>query len=193
MKDKLIKAYRTAWRWPEVYSDAPSVIWSSRAIAFLVPLALIVLTLVTGIPVYGLAATGVIAAFVGLVLILTTVKMFYAEFDTVENFESKETRIKEYFHGFPSLTDVPVIEKEPNEWIAYGHVEPQAFICAIQTVLRGVTEDEALIEAYAGLEGSVGHLYAAFVNPEEGHWSEGIELCKLTTENCFPITRITKE
>jgi hypothetical protein len=191
--NRLTKAYRTAWRWPEVYSDAPSVIWTSRALAFLVPVALIVLTLITGIPLYGIAASGIIAGFIGLVLILTTVKMFYTEFDSVEDFQSRETRIKEYFHGFPSITDVPVIENEPDEWVAYGHVEPQGFLSAIQTVIHEVTDDEALVGAYRGLEGSVGHLYARFVNPEDGHWSEGLEMCRPTAEDCFPITRVTKE
>jgi low affinity Fe/Cu permease len=193
MKDKrIIKAYRTAWLWPEVYSDSPSVIWTSRAIAFLVPLVLVFVTIMTGVPVFGWLATGFIAGTIGLVMVITTVKMFYQEFDSVEDFKSRETQIKEFFHGFPALTDVPVIENEPDEWIAYGHVEPQEFISAIQTVIREVTEDETLVEPYNGLQESVGHLYARFVNPEEGHWSEGIELCKPRGEGCFPITRITK-
>lgn len=193
MQDKIIKAYRTAWRWPEVYSNSPAVIWTSRALAFLVPLGLIVLTLVTGVPVYGWLATILLAGVIGLILVSLTVKMFYEEFNTVEDFEDRENRVKEFFHGFPSITDVPVIENEPNEWIAYGHVEPQAFISAIQTVIREVTDDETLVEAYSGLDASVGHLYASFINPNEGHWAEGIEMCKPTGEGCFPITRVTKE
>lgn len=194
MKDKkLIKAYRTAWLWPEVYSNSPSVIWTSRAIAFLVPLALVALTFVTGIPLFGVAAAGLVAVFVGFVMVLTTVRMFYVEFDSVEDFQSRETKIKEFFHGFPAYTDVPVIENTPDEWVAYGHVDPQEFITAVQTILRNVTEDEELVEAYTALQESVGHLHARFVNPEEGHWSEGIEMCKHTAEDCFPITRLTKE
>jgi hypothetical protein len=191
MKEKLIKTYRTAWRWPEVYSNSSAVIWTSRAIAFLVPLALIGLTVVTGVPIYGWAATGFVAAFIGFVMIMSTVYMFYDEFDSVEDFETREARIKEYFNGFPAHTDLRLIEHEPNEWIAYGHVQPQEFISAIQTVLAAVTEDKALIDAYGGLQESVGHLYATFVNPEEGHWGEGLELCKHTVEDCFPITRLT--
>lgn len=193
MQDKIIKAYRTAWRWPEVYSNSPAVIWTSRALAFLVPLGLIILTLITGVPVFGWIASAVIASFLGFVLVLITVKMFYEEFNTVEDFEDREAQVKEFFHGFPSITDVPVIENEPNEWIAYGHVEPQAFVTAIQTIIREVTDDEALVEAYNGLDASVGHLYASFINPNEGHWSEGIQMCKPTGEGCFPITRVTKE
>jgi hypothetical protein len=193
MQDKIIKAYRTAWRWPEVYSNSPAVIWTSRALAFLVPLCLIVLTLITGVPVFGWLGTGMIAGFLIGVLIIVTVNMFYSEFNAVEDFEDREARVKEFFHGFPSITDVPVIENEPNEWIAYGHVEPQAFVSAIQTIIREVTDDDALVEAYNGLDASVGHLYASFVNPAEGHWSEGIEFCKPTGEGCFPITRVTKE
>lgn len=191
--NKLHRAYVAAWHWPQVYSDSPAVIWTSRAIAFLVPLALIVLTVLTGVPLFGWAATGFTAAFIGFVMILMTVKMFYAEYESVEDFQSREMKVKEYFHGFPALTDVPVIENEPDEWIAYGHVEPLLFISAIQTVIRGVTDDETLVEAYSGLEESVGHGYASFVNPKEGHWGEGIELCKQTATDCFPITRVTKE
>jgi hypothetical protein len=191
LKDKIIKAYRTAWRWPEVYSNSSAVIWTSRAIAFLVPLALVGLTLVMGVPIFGWAATGFIAGFIGFAMIVTTVRMFYDEFDSVENFETQEARIKEYFNGFPAYTAIPIIEHEPDEWIAYGHVEPQEFISAIQTVLGAVTEDHGLIEAYGGLQESVGHLYATFANPAEGHWGEGLEMCKPTAEHCFPITRLS--
>lgn len=193
MKDKVIKAYRTAWLWPEVYTNSSAVIWTSRAIAFLVPLALIALTIVTGVPLLGWAVTGIVAALVGFIMILMTVQTFHPEFDSVEDFQSRETRIKDFFHGFPAYTEVPVIENTPNEWVAYGHVDPQTFVTAIQTVIRHVTEDEVLVDAYEGLQESVGHLYARFVNPNEGHWSEGIEMCKPTGEDCFPITRLTKE
>jgi hypothetical protein len=192
LKEKLIKAYRTAWLWPEVYTKSPSLIWVSRAFAFLVPLALVALTVVTGIPLFGWVATAFIAGIFALVMVVFTVKLFYTEFDSVEDFQTRETRIKEYFHGFPALTDVPVIENEPDEWVAYGYVEPQEFIEAIKTIIREVTDDEALVDAYRGLEDSVGHLSARFVNPQEGHWSEGIEVCKPTGQGCFPITRITK-
>ena len=168
------------------------MIWTSRAIAFLVPLALIALTVITGIPLFGLLTSLLIGAIVALVMVLLTVVMFYKEFGSVEDFKSRELRVKEFFHGFPAYTDVPVIENQPNEWVAYGHVDPQEFITAIQTVLEHVTEDEAQVEAYDGLQESVGHLYAHFVNPKEGHWSEGIELCKPSAEGCFPITRLIK-
>lgn len=193
MKDKLIKAYKTAWRWPEVYSSSHASIWSSRALAFLLPIALIIITVITGFPVLGWAATAIIASFFGLVMVFATVKMFYQEYNSVENFQSREAQVKEFFHGFPALTDVPVIENEPNEWVAYGHVDPQDFLLAVQTVIRAVTEDETLVGAYEGLQGSVGHLYARFANAEKGHWSEGLELCKPSAEDCFPITRLTKD
>lgn len=191
--NKVTKAYRAAWRWPEVYSHSPAIIWTSRAIAFLIPLALILVTLITGVPVFGWLGTGFLAGFLISILVVVTVKMFYSEYESVENFQSRETRIKEFFHGFPALTDVPITENEPDEWVAYGHVEPLEFICAVQTVIRGVTEDENLIAAYGGLQGSVGHLYARFIDPRESHWSEGIEMCKASGEDCFPITRVTKE
>lgn len=190
MKDKLTKAYVAAWRWPEVYTTAPSVIWTSRAIAVLVPLSLVTLMVITGIPLYGWAATAVLAALLGFVIILATVKIFYQEYDTVEDFQARELRIKEFFHGFPSITDTPLIELEKDEWVAYGHIDPELFIDAIQQVILSATDDIQKATLCSSLKGSVGHLYASFKNPTEEHWSEGIELCKHTTENCFPITRI---
>ena len=192
MKDKLTKAYTAAWRWPEMYSDSPSMIWTSRIIAFLIPATLVVLAFVTGIPLLGWIGAIFVAVAIAGVLGLTTVAMFYPEFDSVEDFQTREARIKEFFHGFPAITDVPVIENTPDEWIAYGHVEPQAFICAIKSIIRAVTDDEALVDGYRGLEDSVGHLSARFINPQESHWDEGLEICKNTTEGCFDITRITK-
>ena len=193
MKDKLIKAYQTAWRWPEVYSNDPAVIWVSRAIVFAVPLALIALTVVTGVPVYGWAATGFITALATIGLVIFTVKMFYHEYDSVQNFTTREERIKSFFHGFPAHTEVPLIEYETDEWISYGHVPPKDFLTAIQTVVYAVTEDGALADSYLGLEDSVGHLYATFTNPAEGHWDEGLTFCKHSAEDCFPITRVLKK
>ena len=190
MKHKLIKAYTAAWMWPEVYTDAPSLIWTSRAIAVLVPLSLIGLTIVTGVPLFGVAATGVLAALLTFVIILTTVNIFYPEHDTVEDFKSREARIKEFFHGFPSITSVPLIELEKDEWVAYGHVPPEEFITAIREVLDSVTDDPSKSLDLVLLTESVGHLYAAFKNPEESHWGDGLELCKPSAENCFPITRL---
>lgn len=192
MKDKLVKAYRTAWRWPEVYSNDPSVIWTSRAIVILIPLALAALTLFTGVPVFGWLATGFLAAFVTLGLVVITVVMFHSEYDSVKNFQTREERIKSFFHGFPAHTDVPLIEYETDEWISYGHVDPEAFLDAIQTVVYGVTEDSTLADSYLGLEDSVGHLYATFRDPREGHWDEGLDLCKQSAPDCFPITRVVK-
>lgn len=190
MKTKLIKAYRTAWRWPEIYQESPSVVWSSRAITIVVPLSAIGLTLIIGVPVFGWVISALVAFFIGLVLIFVTVNLFYSEYDTVEDKETRENHIKDYFHGFPAHTDIPLIEAEPGEWIAYGHVPPQEFVEAIQTVVLHVTEDQALADEYAALEGSVGHLYACFKNPRERHWGEGLTLCKPSEANCFPITRI---
>jgi hypothetical protein len=190
MKDKLVKAYKAAWKWPEVYTDAPSLIWTSRAIAVLVPLALVALTVVTGIPIFGVALTGVLAILLVFITILMTVKIFYPEHDTVEDFQSRESRIKEFFHGFPSITSVPLIEHETDEWIAYGHIPPEEFVAAIQTVITYVTGEEWQATLPDGIENSVGHLYATFKNPEESHWGDGLDLCKPSSENCFPITRL---
>jgi hypothetical protein len=151
---------------------------------------LVGLVIVTGVPLVGLAATGVSAAMLVLVIILMTVHIFYQEYDTVEDFQSRELRIKEFFHGFPSITDVPLIEHETDEWIAYGHIDPDEFVEAIRTVITYVTGEEWQATLPDGIEKSVGHLYATFKNPQEGHWSEGIQLCKQTAENCFPITRL---
>jgi hypothetical protein len=187
---KLAKAYWVAWRWPEVYSDDVWVIWTSRVIAVALPLGLIGLTLVTGVPLLGWAATGVIAAIMGLAIILTTIRLFYTEYDTVEDFDARESRVKEFFHGFPAHTDVPLTELEPGVWVAYGHIPEDDFINAIRNVVRNVTEDSDIVALYDGLEKSVGHTYAAFRNPAEAHWDEGLDLCKGTERDCFPITRV---
>lgn len=189
-ENRIVKAYTAAWKWPEVYTTSPSLIWTSRAIAVLVPLALVALVIITGIPWFGLAATGVSAALLVLIIILMTVHIFYQEYEIVEDFQSRELRIKEFFHGFPSITDVPLIEHEKGEWIAYGHIPPEIFLDAIEEVIHEVTGSPESFKPYLSLEGSVGHLYATFKNPEEGHWGEGINLCKSTAENCFPITRL---
>jgi hypothetical protein len=189
-ENRVTKAYTAAWRWPEVYTTSPSLIWTSRAIAVLVPLSLVGLVILTGVPLFGLAATGVSASLLVLIIILMTVHIFYQEYDTVEDFQSRELRIKEFFHGFPSITDIPLIEHEKGEWIAYGHIPPEEFISAIQLIILTVTDDPEKAMVPANLSKSVGHLYANFKNPDEGHWGEGITLCKLTAENCFPITRL---
>lgn len=189
-ENRVVKAYTAAWKWPEVYTTSPAIIWTSRAIAVLVPLSLVGLVVITGVPLFGLAATGVSAAMLVLIIILMTVHIFYQEYDTVEDFQSREARIKEFFHGFPSITDVPLIEHEKGEWIAYGHIPPDIFLDAIEEVIYEVTGSLDDYGPYYKLEDSVGHLYATFKNPQEGHWSEGITLCKNSAENCFPITRI---
>lgn len=190
MKTKLIKAYSTAWRWPEVYSEAPSIVWASRAIAIVLPLVIIVLTFTSGVPLFGWTTTAIIAGLIGIALIITTVRMFYTEYEDIEDFEVREKRIKEFFHGFPAHTSVPLIEYEPGEWVAYGHVPPHEFIEAIQTVVLHVTGAEVIADRFAFLEGSVGHLYACFKNPEEAHWSDGLNLCKPSEAESFPITRV---
>lgn len=191
MKDnKVVKAYWTAWRWPEVYSDDQWVIWMSRIIAIVIPLGLIGLAFLTGLPLLGFALSGILASLFGVGIIIVTIKLFYQEYPTVEKFDAQEARVKEFFHGFPAHTDVPLIELEPGVWVAYGHVDEDTFIAAIQNVVLAVTDDHKELEPLIGIEKSVGHLYAKFKNPAEGHWDEGIELCKHTTENCFPITRV---
>src|SRR4030095_2155593 len=191
MKDKIVKAYRAAWRWPEVYSESPAVIWASRIIAILLPLVLVSLTFFTGAPLFGIAAAGIIAVIVGLSLILVTVETFYQEFDSVEVFQAKEARTKEFFHGFPAITDIPLIEQEPGVCVAYGHIPPAEFIAAIQKVIIEATGDSDEMLKFVGLEDSVGHLYASFSNPDEEHWNEGLDLCKPYSEHCFPTTRVT--
>lgn len=189
-ENRVVKAYTAAWRWPEVYTTSPSLIWTSRAIAVLVPLSLVAVVIITGTPLVGLAATGVSAALLVLIIILMTVHIFYQEYETVEDFQSRELRIKEFFHGFPSITSVPIIENGPGEWVAYGHIPPAEFLDAIEDVIREVTGSLDGFGPYFQLEESVGHLYATFKNPDEDHWGDGISLCKSTAENCFPITRL---
>lgn len=191
MRDnKVVKAYWTAWRWPEVYSDDQWVIWMSRIIAIAIPLGLIGLAFLTGLPLLGFALSGIVASLFGVGIIFVTIKLFYQEYPTVEKFDAQEARVKAFFHGFPAHTDVPLIELDPGVWVAYGHVEETEFVRAIQTVVLAVTDDPLELIPVMHIEKSVGHLYAIFKNPAEDHWNEGIELCKHTTENCFPITRV---
>lgn len=190
MKDKVAKAYWVAWKWPEVYSDDQWVIWMSRAIAILMPAGLVAMTFLTGVPLLGWASTWAIVAIMILAILVVTIKLFYTEYHTVEDFDAREARVKEFFHGFPSITSVPLIEHEQGEWIAYGHVDPLEFISAIQLVILTVTEDPEQALVSANLVNSVGHLYATFRNPVEGHWDEGLDLVKHTAENAFPITRV---
>lgn len=189
-ENKIARAYWTAWRWPEVYSDDAWVIWTSRIIAIVIPASLIALTFITGVPLFGWVATGMIAVIVGFIMVLTTIRLFYQEYPTVESFDARAARIKAFFHGFPAHTDVPLIELEPGVWVAYGHVDEATFMDAIRTVVRNVTEDESIVRLYDGLEKSVGHLHATFSNPAEDHWDEGITLCKSSAEDSFPITRV---
>lgn len=191
MKDKIVKTYATVWRWPEVYTSDRLIIWASRIIAIAVPLALVGLTVLTGVPLFGWAATGVAALVLVVGIIMITIRMFYTEHKAVEDFQTREARIKSFFHGFPAITNVPLIEYEKNEWISYGHVDPKEFLDAISTVVYKASEDPELADTYLGREGSVGHLYASFRNPAEGHWDEGLDFCKPSSEDCFPITRIT--
>lgn len=191
MKDnKVLKAYWTAWRWPEVYSDDAWVIWMSRIIAIVIPLGLIGLAFLAGLPLLGFALSGIMASLFGTAIIFVTIKLFYKEYPTVEKFDAQEARVKEFFHGFPSITDVPLIELDPGVWVAYGHVPEDQFVRAIQAVVLAVTDDPLELVPLMHIEKSVGHLYATFKNPVEGHWDEGLDLCKHTTEHCFPITRV---
>lgn len=190
MKDKLKKAYRVAWRWPEVYSEDVWVIWLSRLIAIVIPASLVALTFLTSVPMLGLIGSLVISAIMLAAIVTVTVKLFYTEYPTVEHFQSRETRIREFFHGFPAVTDVPLMELEPDVWVAYGHVDEDDFMRAIRKVVRSVTEDEEIASRFDSLENSVGHLHARFENPSEAHWQDGIELCKRSSEGSFPITRV---
>jgi len=190
MKDKITKAYWTAWRWPEVYTDSKSLIWISRSISFAIPLLVILLVFITILPVAGLLLSCIIAGAVGIALGAFMISLFYGEHTEVEDYDARQARIKEFFHGFPAITDVALIESERNDWIAYGHVDPKLFIASIQAVVWKVTEDPVVTDSFLGKEESVGHLYAVFHNPKEGHWDEGLEFCKPSKEDCFPITRL---
>ena len=190
MQDKISKAYWVAWKWPEVYTEDPWVLWMSRAIAILMPASLVALTILTGVPAVGWAWTSVIITVMVSALVYLMIKLFYPELHTVEDFDAREARIKDFFHGFPSITSVPLIENEPGEWVAYGHVDPSEFVSAIQLIILTVTEDPEQALVSANLVKSVGHLYATFQNPTEGHWDEGLDLVRYTAKDAFPITRV---
>jgi hypothetical protein len=190
-ENRLVKAYTAAWRWPEVYTTSPSLIWTSRAIAVLIPMSLVAMTAIIGVPLFGPVVTAALSFVLVVIIVLVTVQIFYHEYDTVEDFQTRENRIREFFHGFPSITDIPLIELEKDEWVAYGHIAPEDFITAIRQVLDSVTDDPSKSLDLLFLTESVGHLYASFRNPEESHWGDGLELCKPSAENCFPITRLS--
>lgn len=192
MKEKLIKAYWTAWRWPEVHSDSKDVIWISRVLAVAIPVFLVILTFLIGVASFGVVLSAIMAVFVGVGLIVLTVSAFYEEYPTVEDFEAREAAIKDFFIGFPSITDVPVIEDHTDEWIAYGHIDKSTFLDAIARVIFRVTEDGDLADYFIGKEDQVEYLYARFNSPQQTHWKDGITFCSEHTKDCFPITRIEK-
>lgn len=188
MKDKFVKAYRVAWQWPELYSNSLIIIWLSRAIVFLLPAGLVALTLITGAPLYGTVVALILSALMGLSMAYATVRMFYKEYDTVEESTTRDTLINEFFHGFPSYTSVPLIEYEPHVWVAYTHVGHAEMRSAVMAVILAAGAPSPVEEGYPNYE-SV-QTYARFVNPEDGHWSEGIEICKPSAHGAFPITRL---
>lgn len=190
MKDTLIKAYKAAWRWPEVYSHSPSTIWVSRVIAVALPLVLVGLAFFLFLPVLGILVSALIGVVTGIVMVIATVVIFFKEFEGIESFKLQEAQVREFFHGFPSITNVPVIEHGEGEWIAYGHLPSEDFVDAIRAVVLEVTEDPCRASMYTGAEEYVEYLYAAFLNPEEGHWKEGISFCKPSVPTSFPITRL---
>ena len=188
MRDKLAKAYHTAWRWPEVYSEDTVVIWLSRFLAVVLPLSLIALAFITVLHQIGLAASIILTAVLAAVIVMLTVRLFYTEYPAVASLEEMESRRSEFFHGFPQYTSVPLIEAEPGVWVAYGHLPPEEFVSAIRSVVAGVTDDQDIIALYEDSEKSVGHLYATFTDKSD--WDDGITLAKPSDEGSFPITRI---
>lgn len=190
MKNKLVRAYWTAWRWPEVYSDSPSVIWVSRAIAIVMPLALLTFTFLTGFAVFGWIAV-ILSAFLAVLMVAYTISVFDEEYDSVENYKHWESSLQEYFHGFPAITSVPVIEESRGEWIAYGHIDPEVFLNAIQRILDEICDDPTVPDAYTDQEDLVEHTTATFLNPSRETWGDGIRICTEEETNCFPITRIS--
>lgn len=189
MVDRICKAYRVAWLWPTVYSVSPLIIWLSRAIVFLLPPGLMVLTILTGAPLYGIVAASAIAAVTGCALIYATVRMFYKEYESVEEFSTRDARLKEFFHGFPSYTDIPLTEYEPNVWVAYGHIDHEEMRAGIRSVITAAegTFERFTTVAYTYISTQT---FARFTNPASGHWSEGIEICKPSAHGAFPITRV---
>lgn len=190
MKNKLVRAYWTAWRWPEVYSDSPSVIWASRVIAIVVPLTLLTFTFLTGLAVFGWIAV-VLSGLLAVLMVAYTISVFDEEYDTVENYKHWESSLQEYFHGFPAITSVPVIEETRGEWIAYGHIDPEVFLNAIQRILGEICDDPTVPDAYTGREELVEHTTATFLNPARETWGDGIRICEEGERNCFPVTRIS--
>lgn len=189
MKTKLAKAYWTAWRWPEVYTDSVSVIWTSRVLAVALPLGLTLTTLLTGIAAYGIVAAVLVTGILVGVILLVTTHLFYEEHGRVKQYTDMDAQVRSFFLGFPQVTALPIIERRNGEWVSYGHIGKEDFLAAVADILRSVTEDEGLILALTPDPDTVEYQYATFTNPEEDHWDEGIDLCHASVENCFPITR----
>ncbi|QFG12824.1 membrane protein [Arthrobacter phage Mimi] len=190
MREKLKQTYRTAWRWPEAYGESKDLIYIGRALTIAVPVGIVALSFFTTIATLGILLSALFAGAVAVALVFLTIVLFHDEYPTVEEYETHEDRIKKFFHGFPSYTDVPLIENGDREWIAYGHVDPFRFVSAISIILECVSNDPDEAEHALWLEDRVEHTYATFNHPSEDFWNEGITICTVDTSKCFPITRV---
>jgi hypothetical protein len=193
MFSKLIKAYKTAWRWPVTTNDPSTVVWSSRILAYIAPVMITAACFAIGLLTLGLAGAVLVTLIVGMGLVVLTVTIFHPEYPDIREYEKHEDRIARFFTGFPQYTNMPIMENGDNEWVAYGHIDPTKFLSAVQTIIKNVSEDDKddLSWRYVGLEPFVSHDYAKFTNQDENYWDEGIDLCVNSLDRCFPITRIT--
>ena len=191
MLKKITTAFWTAWRWPEVYTNTKSILWASRTLVLGLPIALLTVTMLAGMSLYGLPAAIILTLALFVAMLIGLVRMFYCEHEIVEVYSEMDNRVKDYFLGFPEITALPIVERRNGEWISYGHVEKEEFLNAIYDIISSVTKHEDVVEMLTPDPETFEQTFGAFVNPDRDHWDEGIEVCRASKEACFPITRAT--
>lgn len=186
MYKRLARAYKTAWRWPEVIHESKTVIYLSRALTIGLPILCIASTIASGIihstilwPIFFCLV--IIGAFVA-----STVLIFQDEYTIVEEYEKIEKRIANQFCGFPQYTKLPMYQDSEGEWFAYGHIPPHKFVSEICKIVYGVSEDETMSDKYLEREDEVIHTYASY----EDDYGETLRLCIREDEGAFPITKL---
>jgi hypothetical protein len=183
---KLLTAYKVAWRWPEVGND-PKGVFFSRYIAYFIPAGFLVMTFLYAYTLAGIWPALIVTAVVGGILALATTYLFYEEHAAVERQEEDTKRVNEFFYA-RHASPFPLIEYNRNEWVAYGHINPDLFITTVQDVILTATENKEAAEAYDGKIGEVRHLHAHFLNATTDE--EVIAVHPAPHDRSFPITHL---
>lgn len=88
----------------------------------------------------------------------------------------------------PTVTDLPITQQEDGDWHAWGHVDPGAFLTAIDAVDRHWGNDGIPEEDREGYLGLVEHLWAV---PHPDNPEECWLWVKQGTPHAVPITTVT--